>query len=310
MLRPVKWSILLLLIFSIFLFGCIPETPPCVGNCCAPYCITNYTYSCQWNTSFPTEKCDLYSYNESICTSFTACYWGANASVTNCTNSSNYQQWVSSYYVPYVNNTKNVTINNYAFIVGNETGYTKINGDGYLTMYGNARTVDDLRFPANDLTVSGVSDPNADKFINNTRALYFSGSAMNQAFITIQMPHSRDITTNLSHHFHFASAGATTNNTYVTWCLEYSCVSINSIFPYTDIKCVNTTVSTEAYKHYMSNPIISSGDNLNASAMCNERIYRDGAGDSNNQEMALLEYDVHYVINSQGNKIEDYDFGI
>lgn len=203
-------------------------------------------------------------------------------------------------------------LNNLKFLtVGNESGNITIDNEGYLQMHGNARTVDDLRFPVTDLTVSGVSDPTKAVFSGTTYGLSFSGSALNQVWLTMQLPHTRDTSTNLSHHFHFSPAVATTNNTYVEWCLEYTCASLYNIFPVTATKCVNTTIdTTTAYKHYMSPPLITDGTNLGLSAMCNERIYRNGAVDNNTQAMFLLEYDVHYIINSAGNKVEAYEFGI
>lgn len=153
---------------------------------------------------------------------------------------------------------------------------------------------DDLRFPTNLISIKGASNqPDDELFLNDTYALAFSPSTMEQGFLSLQLPHARKAGTDLEFHFHWSNADSTEINS-VIWCVEYTCQDIDGIFPPTSAGCTQDFTQGNAYQHLIT-PAVEITNTLGVSAMCLVRIYRDATNSLDNftDDAYLLEFDVH-----------------
>jgi len=109
----------------------------------------------------------------------------------------------------------------------------------------------------------------------------------------MQTPHTRIDNSTLYPHFHWTYKTAGAGN--VVWCMEYSCSSVDTIFPTTSTKCITQTANG-LLKHHMTD-MIHLENNLTASSMCSMRLYRNATNtnDTFTQDALLLEFDVHYL---------------
>ena len=174
-------------------------------------------------------------------------------------------------------------------ITSNPNAYANLTANEIIA---SADLWEDLRFPAQDLTLSGLADPSTGQFLNGSRAVIYSGTQLNQQFFWFQLSHGRRDGSQLRYHWHMGTLINSTGR--VEFCIEFTCANISGIFQETQTKCINTTLNESAYKHYMT-PAIPYNNTLSYSAMCGGRIFRDGSADSNNDNIALLEFDVHYL---------------
>lgn len=179
--------------------------------------------------------------------------------------------------------------------VGNSTGNATWEKDGFLTLEGDARGYDDLRFPSNIIKVQGASNtPEFKQFRNTTYELAFDPITMEQGFLTMQFPHTRASNTTIQPHFHWSPEDTDTG--YVTWCLDYTCANVGDNMPFITNRCINDTASGTAFDHQMTD-MIHITNTLEESAICSIRLYRDAPADNYTGDAYLLEFDVHYTIN-------------
>jgi len=122
---------------------------------------------------------------------------------------------------------------------------------------------------------------------------------MEQSFISFQLPHIRINSSDLLLHFHWSPA-ASTHTGNVTFCAEFTCTNINGIYQPTNISCIIDAADGTAYKHQMTDEI-RVVNNLNYSAMCNFRLFRNAsdARDTFDADAYLLEFDIHYYAPQQ-----------
>lgn len=159
---------------------------------------------------------------------------------------------------------------------------------------------EDLRFPIEQIGVRGVTNkPDYEIFMNNTQALAFDDTTMEQAFITMQLPHGRVENSTLKAHWHWASNGQSPNGN-VVWCLEISCANINEVFGDTIIRCVTDEAGLQ-YKHMITEQI-NLTNTLDISSVCLIRIYRDATNGNDNMsgDASLFEFDLHYKAKNVG----------
>ena len=193
------------------------------------------------------------------------------------------------------------------------TDYSYFETDGTLVFTGAATVWEDLRF---DIAVAkvGASAPDFDTFRNTTKVYWFDAGTDQEVHFSCQMPHSWAGTA-IYPHVHWApSADGSPTGKKVSWGLEYSWADIGEVMPSTQIVYTNThspaDTNVVAYKHYISSfaAITPSASQDGISTMLVCRLFRDATGtgltDSYTADAALLEFDIHYEINTIGSRSE------
>lgn len=163
---------------------------------------------------------------------------------------------------------------------------------------------EDLRFP-----VAGINPPGAasDPARNTTTGLLvFSASATNIIAIQVQMPHSWKIGSEISPHIHLWYPNANAGNS--VWTLQYQLAGIGDNFPNSFTTITETFaapgVAQRHSLHAFDNIDMSSVTGVSAMiVMLLSRIGGDGA-DTYGAALPLLEFDIHYQIDSLGSRDE------
>jgi len=157
---------------------------------------------------------------------------------------------------------------------------------------------EDLRFPAAAINPpGGVSDPDVDT--TDGTLLFDKGSTeiiMGQA----QMPHSTKRNSVLKPHIHWSPTDADTGD--VLWRLEYQLAAINGSFPgaWTALDVLDTGAGDD--KHQLAAFADIQLPDAGVSLMIKWRVSRIGgdASDDYDADAKLLEFDIHYQIDSVG----------
>lgn len=157
---------------------------------------------------------------------------------------------------------------------------------------------DDLRFPATGINPPGAtSDPTRN---TSDGLLDFSASAVNLVMGVAQMPHSWKEGTRVEPHIHWMVPNSNTG--VVVWKFEYTVAKRNEVFPaYADI-----TVLAPAPEVASRNGFTSFGhidmEGKTASSVILWKLSRlgDNATDTYGSVAKLLEFDIHYLVDSLG----------
>lgn len=208
-----------------------------------------------------------------------------------------------------------ITIDGNDLRFGNVSGGNYINIDamtGNLRLQGDATQWDDLRLSGSAARV-GVTAPSVDAFgpSGSLRTLRFEEGHHDEIYFEIQMPHAWREGSNIYPHVHWSPVTTEAGN--VVWQLDYTWANINDAFP------APTTMTTDAtaaggtawvhklsqFKDGSSNEYIDGAGKL-LSSMLVLRLHRDaGAGsDTLTEDVAFLEFDIHYEIDSFGSDEE------
>jgi len=201
--------------------------------------------------------------------------------------------------------------------IGDITGgnTSEIEYDGTLKFNGNATVWEDLRVGMGSFTRRGSADPNWVQFQDNGAAstgIYlfaFDASTEQEVYFVIQMPHSWKEGTSIIPHVHWCPDGNGGAGEKVSWGLEYAWKNINDVFGNTSIVYGDTATLDEDLldnKHYMTNltAISGSGQTISSCLVC--RLFRDAGGnggtDDYGNDAFLLDFDIHYEIDTVGSR--------
>ncbi|HKK62043.1 MAG TPA: hypothetical protein VJ951_05760 [Bacteroidales bacterium] len=165
----------------------------------------------------------------------------------------------------------------------------------------------------NDVRVSatavktGGSAPGFGSFgsSGNLKTYLFSSSSDEEVHFNIQMPHGVKLGTKIYPHVHWAPTTGDAGT--VCWKLEYEWANVKSdnSSDYTfgapsTIDGTDTTNST-AWEHFATElDEINIDFNLSSMLVC--RLYRDTSEDTYGADAALLEFDIHVLLDSIGSK--------
>jgi len=172
---------------------------------------------------------------------------------------------------------------------------------------------DDLRFPATALNPPGAaSDPDVEAA---TGLLLFAPGATELIYALAQMPHSWKEGSDISPHVHWTKTTSAAGT--VAWQLKYKILPIGEVGPgeWTDAGIVTSPVAgtpdnDTAWEHLLSAwDDISMQDgvsNYSLSTCILFELSRVGgnAGDTYAADARLLEFDVHYQLDSLGSEDE------
>lgn len=171
---------------------------------------------------------------------------------------------------------------------------------------------DDLRFPASAVRQNPVTTkPDFGVWRGNVRTFLFDGTSNEEVHFNAQLPHGFKFGTKLEFHVHWAPMTAPTNGQTVIWYLEYTLAERMNAFPATTtVGPGTTTFSGNSQYDHATTEVVTAAVGIDTSlwksvsGMLSCRLYRDAANDTYNDEVAFLEADFHYQVDSAGSTSE------
>jgi hypothetical protein len=169
-----------------------------------------------------------------------------------------------------------------------------------------AETWDDCRIPGLSARTNATA-PDLEAFgpSGNLLAYAFNGAATaEQCYFSIQLPHGYKEGSDIHPHVHWAPTTAAAGN--VKWQLEYSWANMDGTFGApTTIFGIGAAGGT-AWKHILTDLTDISGTGKTVSSMLMCRLFRNPADSSDTYEAdaTLLEFDIHFIVDSLGSKKE------
>jgi hypothetical protein len=179
--------------------------------------------------------------------------------------------------------------------------------DGTVRLVGTATSWDDLRIAGSQVR-AGVTAPALGTFgsSGNLRAYRFESGKHQEVEFEIQLPHSWKQGTRIYPHVHWSPINTTTGN--VVWELEYAWSNIDGTFGSPSNMATDATAAGgTAWVHKLS--LLKSGGNAyidgtgkTFSSMIVCRLHRNAGSGSDTlaADVSLLEFDIHYEIDSFG----------
>ena len=194
--------------------------------------------------------------------------------------------------------------------IGNPTAgnYLVVEADGTLKFIGAAMVWEDLRFPASGFNPAGsTAPPSVD---TGTGLLLFSGTADNIIGGIAQMSHSWKSGSTVYPHLHLRFPTASANNT--RWKFEYDVASIDGDFTnaygtYTAGGTITVANPNNAKRHVLASfaTVAMTGYTLSSCLMWRiTRLAASDAADNDTAACALMEFDIHYEIDTVGSRQE------
>lgn len=179
---------------------------------------------------------------------------------------------------------------------------------------------DDLRVATTSTKLEGTKDPDFAKFKDNGAGsqgvftYWFDAATEEEVYFAVQIPHSYKYGTDLHPHVHWAPSTNGGAGEVVSWGLEYCFAEIGGTYGNSNIIYGNAHMPADAslvaFKHYLTEIDIISGSTIDSiSSMIICRLFRNATGagsstDSFGNDAALLEFDIHFEIDSPGSKTE------
>lgn len=160
---------------------------------------------------------------------------------------------------------------------------------------------DDIRVPANVVSLPGPPEPDWELFVpDKIFALAFDDTVEEEVYFNVQMPHGYKIGTTIYPHVHFSTVVPSGGN--VVWGLEYTLASyLDPFFPTVLTLATGVVSAGLPWLHYVANfspPIVNGVPYLihTLSTMLLCRLFRDATNlnDTYPGDAFLLEIDFHY----------------
>jgi len=169
---------------------------------------------------------------------------------------------------------------------------------------------EDLRFPAasiNPTGVTGAAGRDAD-----FGWLTFAYNTTQVAAVQIQLPHSWKEGSTLRPHVHWMKTTSASGGVY--WQLEYRWVGIGDVMAGSWTTIGSSTPATSdsdtQYKHAITElgSITAVGKTVSDMLVAKLSRVHDNAADTYGAAVALLEFDIHYHVDSFGSNYEYYKY--
>ncbi len=161
---------------------------------------------------------------------------------------------------------------------------------------------DDEKIPIGAM-IPGAVPPTVGTFFGSVSVLLFAPGAMNEVYLTIQLPHRYKEGTDIEAHVHWSPTSTSTLN--VKWNLDYHWKNIGAAFTgaATTISVTDPGNGVTGEHQVAAFPTITgSGQTISSMLVC--RLYRDATNDNYPQNAALLEFDIHFEVNTLGSRQE------
>lgn len=165
---------------------------------------------------------------------------------------------------------------------------------------------DDLRFPAHGISIFGIGDdPDWD---STNGLLLFAGAVTDErVFVVAQLPHGWKEGTVLKPHVHFYKTTSAAGT--VHWKCEYKWAPIGEVVDaeFTELTATGTEVVANgdtASKHAINalGDIDASGRQISDHLIF--KLTRMQSTDTYGSDVALLEFDIHYQVDTPGSRQE------
>lgn len=191
--------------------------------------------------------------------------------------------------------------------IGSSQDHVKIDESGNIQLMGNATVWEDMRFPAYSLNpVGSASDAVLDSSSTFMGTLLFADGATKVCCGQAQFPHQMRENSILKPHIHWSPTVSTPGS--VLWRLEYQIAPVSGAFPgsYTVMDILAPAGATANAHLTKSFGDIFGAFGVGLSAMMVWKLSRVGAdvSDTYGADARLLEFDIHYEIDSIGSKEE------
>jgi hypothetical protein len=161
--------------------------------------------------------------------------------------------------------------------------------------------------------VGGVSEPDFEDILDNVQGIAYANNTEEELMFSIQLPHTYQRGSDIYPHVHTLKIVEGNDGTFV-WGLEYVVLPIGGTLPAntTTIKTTAQTLETGVHT-FVPFPVID-GTNLEESTIIQCRLFRDvdNEGDTLDEDVFALSFDVHYLVNKLGteNQNPDDDYGV
>jgi hypothetical protein len=175
---------------------------------------------------------------------------------------------------------------------------------------------DDLRIVPGAFQFIGASDPTIVDWQpggSGTTFKVYAFQKTNEAFAVCQMPHKYKEGSDLYFHLHWTpkDRGNEENGNLVGWKVDYSIANVGAAFGASSTADFSDACSGTDDLHEIASSVQVSGSGLTISHMILLRIYRTDTGADDTwvgtttaQSPVLLEFDIHYQIDSLGSNSE------
>jgi len=191
---------------------------------------------------------------------------------------------------------------------GSENDYLSINNRGELRLTGSAVVWEDLRFPASSINppggIGGAAVDTADTPFIGT--LLFDPASVEICVGQAQMPHGWKEGSYLSPHVHWSPISTSTGS--VVWRLSCETANVDEAYSgsYTYISEVASYVDGTLNDHILSDfsDLSMTGKTLSNITLWRISRMATSGSDTYPQDARLLEFDIHYQIDSLGSNEE------
>ena len=169
---------------------------------------------------------------------------------------------------------------------------------------------EDLRTPVSAIRVPGAKAPTWTAY-QGSQVLAFADQAVEgneeEVYFAMQLPHTYVVGTDIHPHVHMVFSADTVGD-FARWGLETSGANINSEFPAATTIYVNAgPTNNNADIHLDIDFPDIDGSDMTFSRMFLCRLFRNSshADDTYNDDIYLLEIDVHFLVDKLGSATED-----
>jgi len=197
---------------------------------------------------------------------------------------------------------------------GNPSNYSEFEPNGTLRFRGNSTVWDDLRIVPGAFQFAGAADPTLSAWqpggAGATHQVY-KFQKNDEVFASCQMPHKYREGTDVRFHIHWTPCdrGNEESGNNVGWKVDYSWANIDGTFASSaTVDLSDACTGTDDY-HEMTSDVLVSGTNRTISSVFQLRIYRSDTGTDDTwasglaaQSPALLEFDIHFQIDTVGSR--------
>lgn len=175
---------------------------------------------------------------------------------------------------------------------------------------------DDLRIVPGAFQFTGSSDPTLSSWQPGGSGAVFrvyKFQKNNEVFALVQMPHTYKEGTDLLFHIHWTpcNRGVAESGNKVGWKVDYSIANIDGVFGSSLTVDLSHTCSGVDDKHELTSSVVVPGTGLTISHIAILRIYRSDTGADDTwagtlaaQSPAILEFDIHFQIDTMGSRQE------
>ena len=216
-------------------------------------------------------------------------------------------------YPPNITYTDNIRYRT-EFKIGDGTNYIDITETGHLTMNGDATVWDDVRIVPGVFQFPGGADPTLQNWQPGGSGTIFPVYKFKKddyVIATCQMPHSYKEGSDVYFHIHWTPCdrGNEETTALVGWKVDYSWANPNGTFGASATVDLSDACQSTDHQHLWTPDVLVSGIGKTMSSIVLLKIYRSDtgaddtwAGTTDAQSPAILEFDIHYEMNSVGSQ--------